>query len=242
MGPQEVIFVVLEGFVKVTLFPLFCLVLQRISLVGFSQVSSLRGFSAPTHLLYADDVMIFCRGTVRNLKNIMSAFEVYSNISDFWSDNWLGVPILELLGIPDYLASFLRARVSDFIHEGRWVLDNSFRARFPDLYFRIDRIIMSPVADSLVWAHSRDGQVSCKSAYSRMNCDSPQVSWWRDVWCCFIPPSRSALTWRLLLNRLPTEDRMCRAGLHLASRCSVCEVSSESSDHLFLLCPIAAAL
>ncbi|KAK3219264.1 hypothetical protein Dsin_013234 [Dipteronia sinensis] len=35
----------------------------------------------------------------------------------FWRDNWLGVPILELLGIPDYLASLLRARVSDFIYE-----------------------------------------------------------------------------------------------------------------------------
>ena len=122
---------------------------------------------------------------------------------DFWRDNWLGVPIVELLGIPDYLASPLRARVSDFIHKGKWVLDDSFRARFPDLCFRIDRIAISPVADSLVWAHSRDGQVSCKSAYSRMICGSPQVPWWRDVWCRFIPPSCSALTWRLLLNRSP---------------------------------------
>ncbi|KAK3222074.1 hypothetical protein Dsin_009099 [Dipteronia sinensis] len=44
-------------------------------------ISSSRGFSAPTHLLYADDVLIFCRGTVKNLKNIMSTFEVYGNIS-----------------------------------------------------------------------------------------------------------------------------------------------------------------
>ncbi|KAK3193727.1 hypothetical protein Dsin_025037 [Dipteronia sinensis] len=119
-------------------------------MVDFSQllpISSMRGFSAPTHLLYVDDVLIFCRGTVQNLKNIMSAFEVYGNIS--------GVPILELLGIPDYMANLLRARVSDFIYE---------------------------------------------------------------------------------------EDRLCRAGFHLASRCSVCGVSNESSDHLFLWCPIAAAL
>ena len=150
----------------------------------------------------------------------------------------MGVPIVELLGIPDYLASPLRARVSDFIHEGRWVLDNSFRARFPDLCFRIDRIAISPVADSLVWAHSRDGQVSCRSAYSQMIHGSPQVPWWRDVWCRFIPPSRSALTWRLLLNRLPTEDRLCKVGFHLASRCSLCGVSCESSDHLFLKCPL----
>ncbi|KAK2642911.1 hypothetical protein Ddye_024674 [Dipteronia dyeriana] len=87
---------------------------------------------------------------------------------DFWYDNWLGVPILELLGIPDYLATLLKARVSDFIYE--------------------------------------------------------------------------ALTQRLLLNRFPTKDRLCRAGFHLASWCSVCGVSSESSDHIFIRCPLAATL
>ncbi|KAK1549712.1 hypothetical protein Q3G72_006607 [Acer saccharum] len=46
---------------------------------------------------------------------------------DFWRDNWLGVPILELLGILDYLANPLRAKVSDFIHEGKLVLDGCFR-------------------------------------------------------------------------------------------------------------------
>ncbi|KAK2661872.1 hypothetical protein Ddye_000446 [Dipteronia dyeriana] len=108
--------------------------------------------------------------------------------------------------------------------------------------FSIDRVAISPVTYSLVWAHSRDGQVSCKSAYSCMICDSPQVPWWRDVWCRFIPPSRSGLTWRLLLNRFPTEDRLSRAGFHLASRCSVCGVSSESFDHLFIRCPLAVSL
>ncbi|KAK3189490.1 hypothetical protein Dsin_029051 [Dipteronia sinensis] len=93
---------------------------------------------------------------------------------DFWHDNWLGVPILELLGIPDYLASLLRAKVYDFTHDGMWVLDDSFRARFSDLCFRIDRIAISPVAD---------------------------------FWCG-----------RIL------------------------EMGSESFDHLFLRCPLAAAL
>ncbi|KAK3222523.1 hypothetical protein Dsin_009548 [Dipteronia sinensis] len=76
-------------------------------------------------------------------------------------------------------------------------------------------IAISLVAYSLVWARSRDGQVSCKSAYSRMIRGSPQ---------------------------LPIEDCLSRGGFQLASRCSVCGVSSESSDHLFLQCPLSAAL
>ncbi|KAK3212741.1 hypothetical protein Dsin_017447 [Dipteronia sinensis] len=39
------------------------------------------GFSAPTHLLYADDVLIFCRGTVKNLRRVVHAFRVYGSIS-----------------------------------------------------------------------------------------------------------------------------------------------------------------
>ncbi|KAK2653209.1 hypothetical protein Ddye_013065 [Dipteronia dyeriana] len=43
--------------------------------------------------------------------------------------------------------------------------------------------------------------------------DIPQVPWWRDVWSCYIPPSRSVLTLWLLLDRLPTDDHLCRAAL-----------------------------
>ncbi|KAI9157503.1 hypothetical protein LWI28_023591 [Acer negundo] len=53
-------------------------------LVGSSQIlpiSSPRVFLAPTHLLYADDVLIFCRGTQKNLKHIMGAFRDYGDIS-----------------------------------------------------------------------------------------------------------------------------------------------------------------
>ncbi|KAK2663348.1 hypothetical protein Ddye_001922 [Dipteronia dyeriana] len=87
---------------------------------------------------------------------------------DFWHDNWLGVPILDLLGIPDFLAIHLQARVSNFIRDGRWILDDRFRARFLDLCFWIDKIVISPVKNYLVWPHSRDGIVSYKVAYSGM--------------------------------------------------------------------------
>ena len=77
---------------------------------------------------------------------------------------------------------------------GRWVLEDRFRARFPDLCFRIKKIVISPMADYLVWPYSMDVRVSCKAAYSRMFHDIPQVPWWRDIWSRYIPPSRSILS------------------------------------------------
>ena len=44
-------------------------------------ISSMRGFVAPTHLLYVDDALIFCRGTMKNLRGIMHAFKTYGSIS-----------------------------------------------------------------------------------------------------------------------------------------------------------------
>ncbi|KAK2633785.1 hypothetical protein Ddye_028577 [Dipteronia dyeriana] len=109
-----------------------------------------------------------------------------------------------------------------------------FLSAFLSLYFGAH--------DYLVWPHSRNGIVSCKETYSRMFHDNPQVPWSKDVWSRYIPPSRSVLTCLLLLDRLPTDDCLCRSGFHLASRCSVCGASSESVDHLFLKYPLATAL
>ncbi|KAK3212733.1 hypothetical protein Dsin_017439 [Dipteronia sinensis] len=108
---------------------------------------------------------------------------------DFWRDNWLGVLILDFLGIPDFPATHLYARVFDFIRDGRWILNYRFLARFSDLCFRIGRIAISPVTDYLVWPHSREGSVSCKTTYSRMFHDIPQcplaTALWEAVFSAF---------------------------------------------------------
>lgn len=40
-----------------------------------------RGFHTPSHVLYADDIMIFCRGSRRNLSNLMALFRAYGEAS-----------------------------------------------------------------------------------------------------------------------------------------------------------------
>ncbi|KAK3221855.1 hypothetical protein Dsin_008880 [Dipteronia sinensis] len=43
-------------------------------------ISSPRDFFAPTKFLYTKDVLIFCRGTVRNLRRVVHTFRVYGSI------------------------------------------------------------------------------------------------------------------------------------------------------------------
>ncbi|KAK2646168.1 hypothetical protein Ddye_021363, partial [Dipteronia dyeriana] len=68
-------------------------------MVDFSQllpISSPREFSAPTHLLYSEDVLIFYRGTVQNLKNIVSVFEVFERRLNRF--RLLGIVVISILG------------------------------------------------------------------------------------------------------------------------------------------------
>lgn len=44
-------------------------------------MSYCRGVSLPTHILYADDVMIFCTGTKRNIRVLLHIFQQYSEVS-----------------------------------------------------------------------------------------------------------------------------------------------------------------
>ncbi|KAK3212455.1 hypothetical protein Dsin_017161 [Dipteronia sinensis] len=170
------------------------IVLGNFLFKAFSKILADRGFSAPTHLLYVYDVLIFCKGTIRNLRRVEHAFKVYGSISGQlfnWISSarisslrslvgmqigrlpfsYLGVPLFRgkprksvLMPFKDKIlskfakwkATYLHARVSDFIRDSRWILDYRFRARFPDLCFRIGRIAISPLTYYLVWPHSME--------------------------------------------------------------------------------------
>lgn len=47
---------------------------------------------------------------------------------DFWHDQWLGGAMTEILGLPYRISRIPRARVSDFLHQGRWCLPHNFKS------------------------------------------------------------------------------------------------------------------
>lgn len=46
-----------------------------------NQMRAARNLYAPSHCLYVDDILIFCSGTLVNIRNIMKLFEVYGQYS-----------------------------------------------------------------------------------------------------------------------------------------------------------------
>jgi len=69
---------------------LFCLAEEVLSRSIFIAVTSgrllpmtyCRGVYLPMHILYADDVMIFCTGTKRNIRVLLNIFQRYSEVSE----------------------------------------------------------------------------------------------------------------------------------------------------------------
>lgn len=53
----------------------------------------------------------------------------------------------------------------------------------------------------------------------------------------YIPPSRSFITWRLIHNKLPTDDNLRKRGCFIVSICCFCMQEAESSQHIFFDCP-----
>ncbi|KAI9180257.1 hypothetical protein LWI28_002883 [Acer negundo] len=113
------------------------------------------------------------------------------------------MPIMDLLGIPAFVIVHLHARVFDFILDGRWVLEDRFRARFPNLCFRIEKIDISPVADYL-WIF--DGNpVDFKAALSLV---------WRSVYdmnCLRIGCMRNCVDDLLILRRFGLSGHLGKA-------------------------------
>ncbi|KAE8732369.1 Cysteine desulfurase 1 [Hibiscus syriacus] len=70
-----------------------------------------------------------------------------------------------------------------------------------------------------------------------------KVAWHRLIWFPAHVPKFSLIAWMVLLDRLPTKDRLIRFGIAVGNNvCVLCGVGHESRNHLFLECPFASEI
>ena len=125
----------------------------------------------------------------------------------FGSENWLGYVILDKISISDAVTVRLRATISDFRRNGCWQLPRMLLERFPNICQDIyNYVITEDQLDKLIWENSLDGIVSCQNLYQHVHLPVRAVPWGKQIWTRFIPPRRSILLWKILHNRLTTED------------------------------------
>lgn len=60
-----------------------------------------------------------------------------------------------------------------------------------------------------------------------------KISWAKMILCMDIPSSKSLLSWRLIHDSLPTDNKMSDKGIHSCSMCTLCGKHQETAQHLF---------
>jgi ribonuclease HI len=161
----------------------------------------------------------------------------------FWNDIWCGdQPLALSLNVPDMHACPLK--VSEVIHNHQWHLTPELEANFPTLKNSLEQIIipLEGKDDFLAWNGSDSGTLSLKQAYLFKDHPLPQLHWAKLLWSKDIPPSKSLVAWRLMHNKLPTDENLILRGCNMPSVCNLCFKEGETSFHLFFQCPYAICI
>jgi hypothetical protein len=163
---------------------------------------------------------------------------------NFWTHDWCGSPLSTIFNLPHQILSNLHSTVSDFIVDQHWHIPWQLQQLFPSLMSHVNKISIPVVQknDLLLWKHTNNGDLSLKDAYQFISPDVQKLSWAKLIWNNAIPPSKSFMMWRLVYNRMPTDENLAIRGFLLPSMCSLCCKNLESTSHLFLQCPFALSL
>ncbi|CAJ2646936.1 unnamed protein product [Trifolium pratense] len=160
---------------------------------------------------------------------------------NFWSDSWCGEPLALSQNVHPDVLIWLPSKVSDFIQNQTWHIPHYIDTLFPQVKNLVQQVTLpvEPIADSLVWKDSANGLLTLKMAYDFKRHHFPIINWAKSIWSKDIPPSRSLLAWRVMLDKVPTDDKLSERGCNLPSMCSLCNNHSETMFHLFFQCSFA---
>jgi len=95
--------------------------------------------------------------------------------------------------------------------------------------------------DEIIWAFAKHGSYSPKEGYIRlMDPFKPQDinPTWKLLWKLKATPRSRLLMWNILFERIPTGLNLMKRSFHGPFWCQLCHNNEESTEHLFLNCPI----
>jgi hypothetical protein len=159
---------------------------------------------------------------------------------NFWNDNWCGIPLSDFFNIPAHTRPLLTSKVSDYLVDGIWSLPLQLTQAYNNLNYIVNQAVIplepTQAQDQILWKPSATGDLSLKAAYLFKMHYSQDLDWAKLIWSVAIPPSKSLLVWRLMYDKLPTDEKLMIRGCHLPSMCSICKNQVDSTFHLFFEC------
>lgn len=163
---------------------------------------------------------------------------------NFWQDVWWDNPLIQSLNVPSSYLEAFPSSLSSYISNHHWNIPTEITDMYPHIRRLAEQVILPShfKADCLLWKHNSSGSLSLKDAYEFKRHHFPKIDWTKHIWSIDIPPSKSMMVWRFMLDKLPTDDQLVMRGCHFPSMCSLCSNSEETSFHLFFQCPYVVQL
>ncbi|PKI38961.1 hypothetical protein CRG98_040644 [Punica granatum] len=176
----------------------------------------------PTHLGFADDLIIFTQGDGKNVQ--------------FWFDNWnVGCPLIgwtggQKFGMPLYATA---AEVETRSLGIQWQYRTVNRQAIHEIISAVN--LVPGKEDVVVWLADNKRQFTVASAWNALRKEA-RVRWHALVWKTPIIPRHSFISWLALDNKLATLDRVVAWNVAAGSIFPLCNEDNESRDHLFFAC------
>jgi len=171
----------------------------------------------------------------------------------FWTDRWLqGQSITDLA--PCLCAAISprikkQRTVAQALHEDDWTRDISGALTVQVI---MDYLLMWDLTravqlapdrpDIICWKWNADTRYSTSSAYSAFFIGQHPVPGTKVLRKARAPAKCKFFIWLVLHNRCWTADRRKRHGLQDDDSCALCSQSSETIDHLLVVCPFSREL
>jgi len=116
------------------------------------------------------------------------------------------------LSIPHHLQVNLNAKVMDFIFNDRW--NFSVLNRFPHIKSLAEHVTIpfELSEDKRIWKSSDNGFLTFKNVYEFKYGVGQNIKWVKDLWCTYIPPTKSFMVWRIMHNKVPTDENLWSRG------------------------------
>ncbi|KAL4568544.1 hypothetical protein LXL04_024158 [Taraxacum kok-saghyz] len=116
-------------------------------------------------------------------------------------------------------------------------------ADFQALLGLLDEVGCTLSSDTWVWGLSSDDGFSIAETRRWIDDRVLPVGLLKTRWCVLVPRKVNIFIWRLLLDRLPTRERLSVWGFEIESiMCSVCGLVTEHLLHLFCQCEVATSI
>ncbi|KAI5401300.1 hypothetical protein KIW84_065953 [Lathyrus oleraceus] len=189
-------------------------------LVNSGSLDVIKGASnkVPSHIYYADDMLILYKGGVYNIKSRVVIFKDYGAVSRQFakcgkSSICRDVMTLSRLNILSDLTIFSIGS-SSFLYLGVPIFKGRYNAKY-----------LKPVADKIILkSASWKGSLltfAGRVVLVKTSVQGVRIDWWRWVGAKYIPPSKSFTVWRLLLSKLSTDDLLKRRNFVFPLRCNL---------------------